>query len=50
MGLSAWAHLATILYPDAQGALVYLFLPIYLLVLIPLGYGCGRLIGKVAAR
>jgi hypothetical protein len=50
VGISAWAHLGTTLYPDAQGALVYLFLPFYLLVLIPLGYGCGRLIGKVAAR
>ncbi|MET1082738.1 MAG: hypothetical protein ABWY12_06755 [Burkholderiales bacterium] len=49
VGLSAWAHLGTTLYPDAQGALLYLFLPFYLLVLIPLGYGCGRLIGKVAA-
>ncbi len=50
VGLSAWAHIAVTLYPDAQGALVYLFLPIYLLGLIPLGYGCGRLIGKIAAR
>ena len=48
--LSAWAHIGTTLYPDAQGALVYFFLPIYLLGLIPLGYGCGRLIGKIAAR
>ena len=50
VGLSTWAHLATTLHPDAQGALVYFFLPIYLLGLIPLGYGCGRLIGKIAVR
>jgi len=50
VGLSTWAHLATTLHPDAQGALVYFFLPIYLLGLIPLGYGCGRLIGTIATR
>ena len=50
VGLSAWAHLATTLHPDAQGALVYLFLPIYMLGVIPLGYACGRLIGKIAVR
>lgn len=45
VGLSTWAHLATTLHPDAQGALVYFFLPIYLLGLIPLGYAVGRLAG-----
>lgn len=50
VGLSAWAHVGMTLHPDAQGALVYLFLPIYLLGLIPLGYGCGRLIGNVVLR
>jgi len=50
VGLSTWAHLATTLHPDAQGALVYFFLPLYLLGLIPLGYGCGRLIGTIARR
>ena len=50
VGLSAWAHLATTLHPDAQGALVYLFLHIYMLGVIPLGYACGRLIGKIAVR
>jgi hypothetical protein len=50
VGLSAWAHLGTTLHPDAQGALVYFFLPIYLLALIPLGYGCGRLIGNIVVR
>lgn len=45
IGLSTWAHLSTTLHPDAQGALVYFFLPIYLLGLIPLGYAVGRLAG-----
>jgi hypothetical protein len=47
IGLSTWAHLATTLHPDAQGALVYFFLPIYLLGLIPLGYAVGRLVGNL---
>ena len=50
VGLSAWVHIGTTLYPDAQGALAYFFLPIYLLGLIPLGYACGRLIGKITLR
>jgi hypothetical protein len=44
LGVSFWTHLSALMYPDAQGALVYLFLPYVLLVLIPLGYGAGRLI------
>ncbi|ALA57520.1 hypothetical protein [Nitrospira moscoviensis] len=44
LGISFWTHLSALMYPDAQGALVYLFLPYILLVLIPLGYGIGRLI------
>jgi len=47
VGLSTWAHLITVLHPDAQGALVYFFLPIYLLGLIPLGYAVGRLAGNL---
>jgi hypothetical protein len=42
-GVSFWTHLSALMYPDAQGALVYAFLPFILLVLIPLGYGAGRL-------
>ena len=49
-GLSTWAHLATVLHPDAQGALVYFFLPIYLLGLIPIGYAGGRLVGHLLSR
>jgi len=41
-GVSFWTHLSALMYPDAQGALVYLFLPFILLVLIPLGYWAGR--------
>ncbi|MSQ77541.1 MAG: hypothetical protein EXR97_03680 [Nitrospiraceae bacterium] len=47
VGLSAWAHIGTILHPDAQGALIYFFLPIYLMGLIPLGYAVGRLAGTL---
>lgn len=43
-GVNFWTHLSALLYPDAQGALVYFFLPYVLLVLIPLGYGLGRLV------
>ena len=50
VGLSAWVHIAVVVHPDAQGALAYFFLPIYLMGLIPMGYGCGWLIGKVAVR
>ena len=43
-GVSFWTHLSALMYPDAQGALVYFFLPYVLFVLLPLGYGLGRLI------
>lgn len=42
-GVNFWTHLSALMYPDAQGALVFFFLPYVLLVLIPLGYGIGRL-------
>ena len=48
-GVSFWAHLSALLYPDAQGALVYFFLPFILLVLMPLGYGIGRLVQAFSA-
>jgi hypothetical protein len=50
VGLSGWAHIGTQLYPDAQGALVYFFLPIYLMGLIPLGYAAGRLLSLLWTR
>ncbi|TAJ10413.1 MAG: hypothetical protein EPO61_02955 [Nitrospirae bacterium] len=46
LGVSLWAHIGTVAYPDAQGALVYFFLPFYLLALIPLGYAVGRRLGR----
>jgi hypothetical protein len=42
-GIAFWTHLSALLYPDAQGALVYFFLPYILVVLTPLGYAMGRL-------
>ena len=42
-GIAFWTHLSALLYPDAQGTLVYFFLPYILVVLIPLGYAMGRL-------
>lgn len=46
LGVSLWAHIGTVVYPDAQGALVYFFLPFYLSILIPLGYAVGRRLGR----
>jgi hypothetical protein len=43
-GVNFWTHLSALLYPDIQGTLVYFFLPYIVLVLIPLGYGIGRLV------
>jgi hypothetical protein len=45
LGLSGWTHLSTLLYPDAQGALAYLFLPFVLLIVFPTGYLVGRFLG-----
>jgi hypothetical protein len=42
IGLSAWTHVMTLWHPDAQGALAYLFLPVLLFGLIPIGYAIGR--------
>ncbi len=47
IGLSAWVQIAVVVHPDAQGALAYFFLPIYLLGLIPIGYAVGRLAGDL---
>ena len=43
-GVSFWTHLSALMHPDGQGALVYFFLPFILCVLLPLGYGLGRLV------
>ncbi|MBM4127796.1 MAG: hypothetical protein FJ247_10680 [Nitrospira sp.] len=45
IGLSAWTHVMTLWFPDAQGALAYFFLPFVLLALFPLGYLAGRGLG-----
>jgi len=49
-GLSLWLHLSLTLHPDAQGAIALFFLPFYMLLLMPVGYGCGRLIGHIAGQ
>ena len=50
VGLSTWVQIAVVVHPDAQGALTYFFLPIYLVGLIPLGYALGRLAGQFLVR
>lgn len=50
IGLSAWAHVMTLWYPDAQGALSYLFLPFWQIILLPLTYAGGRLLGLLLIR
>ncbi len=44
LGTSFWTHVSALLYPDGQGTVAYGFLPYILLVLIPLGYGAGRVL------
>ncbi len=50
VGLSAWTHVVTLWFPDAQGALVYLFLPFVLLLLMPVTYAIGRGLGRILFR
>lgn len=50
VGLSLWTHVTTLWYPDAQGALAYVFLPIVLIGLIPVGYTVGRGLGHLLFR
>ncbi|MDH4186009.1 MAG: hypothetical protein OEV08_03340 [Nitrospira sp.] len=45
IGLSIWVHVMTLWYPDAQGALAYLFLPFWQVLVLSLGYIGGRLAG-----
>ncbi|MFO0765559.1 MAG: hypothetical protein U0231_01935 [Nitrospiraceae bacterium] len=49
-GLSLWTHTSVLLYPDAQGALAYLFLPVMLLVASGVGYGAGRILARRLIR
>lgn len=47
IAVSIWIHVTILLHPDAQGAIAYLFLPMVLLALLPVGYVVGRLIGTL---
>jgi len=38
IGSSLWTHVTTLWYPDAQGALAYVFLPVVLAFIIPVAY------------
>ena len=50
IGLSAWTHVTTLWFPDAQGAIAYIFLPFVLLILIPVAYMIGRSLGRLIFR
>ncbi|BCA56308.1 conserved membrane protein of unknown function [Nitrospira sp. KM1] len=50
IGISAWVQVTTLWYPDAQGALAFVILPLLLTGFIPLGYALGRLIGALIFR
>jgi hypothetical protein len=50
VGLSTWTHVMTLWYPDAQGALAYFFLPFWQIILMPLSYTVGRLVGAWLIR
>jgi len=50
VGLGTWTHVMTLWHPDAQGALAYFFLPIWQVMLMPLGYVGGRLLGLLLIR
>lgn len=47
LAVTVWTHVDVLIHPDAQGALAYFFLPIVLLLLLPVGYGVGRLAARV---
>lgn len=44
--IAGWTHVSVLVYPDAQGALAYFYLPALLLISLPLGYGVGRALAK----
>jgi hypothetical protein len=44
--VSAWTHVAVLLHPDAQGAIAYFFLPVTLMLCLPVGYALGWLAAK----
>lgn len=45
--IAGWIHIDVLIHPDAQGALAYFYLPILLLMVLPLGYGLGRALAKL---
>ncbi len=47
LAVASWTHGDVLIHPDAQGALAYFFLPIVLLLMLPVGYAVGRLAAKV---
>ena len=47
LAVTGWTHVDILIHPDAQGALAYFFLPIVLLLLLPVGYVVGRLAARV---
>lgn len=47
LAVASWTHVDVLIHPDAQGALAYFFLPIVLLLLLPVGYAVGRLAARV---
>ena len=50
LGLAAWTHVMTLWYPDAQGALAYVFLPFAQVIVVPVSYAAGRLLGRILIR
>lgn len=50
IGFSAWTHVTTLWFPDAQGAIAYIFLPFVLLIMTPLAYAIGRSLGRLIFR
>lgn len=50
LGLSASTHVMTLWYPDAQGALAYVFLPFMQVIVLPISYAAGRLLGRFFIR
>lgn len=46
VALATWTHIEVLVHPDAQGALAYFFLPVWLLCALPVGYALGRLAAR----
>ncbi len=46
IAVSVWGHYAILTARGSTASIGFLFLPIYLLIAMPLGYGLGRLIAR----